>query len=162
MNGRGTIDVTIISDHHQGTIVTDSAVHFDAYRTTPARLALAGAAAIIVAILANVAIYLVARAVDFIPDDLPPEGEGIGVGAIVVVTILTLTVATICLGLFARFSKNPIRNFTILTVIVFVTSIQAPRGIEGAKPQLVLSLMLMHIATAAVAWWVLTRLSRVD
>lgn len=142
--------------------MTDSAAHPAGYRTTLSRLALAGAIAIVVASLVNVAIYVVARAVDFIPDDLPPEGEGIGVGAIVVVSILTIAGATICLGLFARFSKNPIRNFTILAAIVFVTSIQAPRGIEGAKPQLVLSLMLMHIATAVVAWWVLTRLSRVS
>ena len=59
--------------------------------------------------------------------------------------------ATLCLGLFARFSKHPVRNFTILAAIFFFTSIQAPRGIEGAKPQLVLSLMLMHIATAVIS-----------
>lgn len=141
--------------------MTDSAVYLDSYRTAPSRLALAGATAIVVAVLVNVAIYLIARAVDFIPDDLPPEGAGIGVGAIVVVSILTIAVATICLGLFARFSKHPIRNFTILAAIFFFTSIQAPRGIEGAKPQLVLSLMLMHVATAVIAWWALTRLSRV-
>lgn len=109
----------------------------------------------------NVAIYVVARAVDFIPDDLPPEGEGIGVGAIVVVSILTIAVATLCLGLFARFSKNPVRNFTILTAIVLFTSLQAPRGIEGAPGGMIATLLLMHLATAVIAWWVLTRLSRV-
>ncbi len=141
--------------------MTNRAAHLDTFRTSPSRLALAGATAIAVAILVNVAIYLVAWAMGFIPDDLPPEGEGIGIGAIVIVCILTIAVATICLGLFARFSKHPVRNFTILAAIVFFTSIQAPRGIEGAKPQLVLTLMLMHVATAVIAWWVLTRVSRV-
>jgi hypothetical protein len=140
--------------------VTDTAAQPDAYRTTPARLALAGAVAIAAAIVANLVSYLVARAIGAIPDDLSAEAGTFGVPAIVTVCILTIIVATVALGLFDRFSRHPVKNFTILTAIVLFTSLQAPRGIEGAPGSMVATLLVMHVVTAIVAWLALTRLSR--
>ena len=142
--------------------MTETAVEQDDYRTTPARLALAGAAAIFIAIVANVVIYLIARAVDAIPDDLPDEAGTFGIPAIVTVCVITLAVATVALGLFDRLSRDPVRNFTILAAIVLFTSLQAPRGIEGAPGSMVATLLVMHLVTAVIAWLVLTRLSRAD
>lgn len=126
----------------------------------PRRIPIAALVAIIAAIAANVVIYLLARTVDFIPDDLPVDAEQIGIPAIIVATTITVSVAALALWLFVRFSRNPVRNFYILSAIVFVTSAQAPLGIEDASTGLVVSLLLMHSATAIIAVFVLTRLSR--
>jgi hypothetical protein len=141
--------------------VTDTTAQPDDYRTAPTRLALAGAIAILAAIAVDTVIYLVARAIDAIPDDLPTEAESVGIPAIITVCILTIAVATIALGLFARFSTYPVKNFTILAAIVLFTSLSAPRGIDGAPTSMVVTLLLMHVVTAVIAWWVLTRVSRV-
>ena len=126
------------------------------------RLPLAGAVAIVAAITANVVIYLLARAVGAIPDDLPADAEQLGIPAIVIVSILTISVATLALALFARFSAHPIQNFRILSIIVFITSVSAPTGIEDASIGLVVSLLIMHVVTAVIAVLVLSRLSGSD
>lgn len=134
----------------------------DDQRVDMRRVPLAGLVALVGAITADFAIYRVARAVGAIPDDLPSEAEQIGLPAIITVCVLTIVVATIALALFARFSKNPIRNFTILAAIVFVTSVQAPFGIEDASTGLVASLLVMHVVTALITWLALTRLTHVS
>lgn len=140
--------------------MTETAAQPDDYRTTPARLALAGAVAAVAAFVVDIAIYLIARAIDAIPDDLPDGAESVSVAGIAIAVLLTIPVATIALGLFDRFSRHPVKNFTILTAIVFFTSLQAPRGIDGAPGSMVATLLLMHVVTAIVAWLALTRLSR--
>ena len=123
------------------------------------RLPLAGAVAIVAATTANVVIYLLARAVGAIPDDLPEGMSMFGIGAIVFITILTLTIATIAMWGFARFSTMPIRNFTTLTIIVFVTSLPPVFGLDISM-EFTITLVTMHGATAMIAWWCLTQLSR--
>ena len=124
------------------------------------RIPAAGLAAIIAAISANVVIYLLARAVGAIPDELPEGMSMFGIGAIVFITILTLTIATIAMWGFARFSTMPIRNFTTLTIIVFVTSLPPMFGLDISM-EFTITLVTMHGSTAMIAWWCLTRLSRV-
>lgn len=124
------------------------------------RIPAAGLAAIIATISANVVVYLLARAVGAIPDDLPEGMSMFGIGAIVFITILTLTIATIAMWGFARFSTMPIRNFTTLTIIVFVTSLPPVFGLDISM-EFTITLVTMHGATAMIAWWCLTRLSRV-
>ncbi len=141
--------------------MTETIVRPDDYRTTPTRLALAGAVAVVAAIVADVVIYSVARVTGAVPDDLPADAESVGIPAIIAACVLTISVATLAMGLFARLSQHPVRNFTILAAIVAATSLQAPLGIADAPAGLVVSLLLMHGATAAIAWWCLTRLSRI-
>lgn len=125
----------------------------------PRRIPIAGLAAIVAAITANFAIYRIARATGAIPDDVPEGMSMFGVGAIVFITILTLTIATIAMWGFARFSTMPIRNFTTLTIIVFVTSLPPVFGLD-ISTSFASTLVIMHAATAIIAWWCLTRLSR--
>jgi hypothetical protein len=126
------------------------------------RLPLAWAVAVIAAISFDSAIYLVADALGAIPDDLPEIAEGLGIPSIAVVVVLTLTVAAVGLALFGRYSRQPVKNFSILCVIVFATSLQPVVGMEGAPVSLRVTLALMHAVTALIAWWVMTRLTSVS
>jgi hypothetical protein len=126
------------------------------------RLPLAWAVAVIAAFSFDAAIYLVADAIGAIPDDLPEVAAGLGIPSIAVVVVLTLTVAAIALALFARSSQQPVRNFTILSGIVFATSLQPVIGMEGATVSLRVTLVIMHAVTALITWWVMTRLSRIS
>ena len=146
----------------RGTALDQPATTPDDQRVDMRRVPLAGLAALVGAITADFAIYRIARAAGAIPNDLPAGAEQIGMPAIITVCVLTIVVATVALALFARFSTHPIRNFTILAAIVFVTSVQAPLGIEDASTGLIISLLVMHAATALIAWLALTRLARVS
>jgi Family of unknown function (DUF6069) len=125
----------------------------------PRRIPVAGLAAIVAAITANFAIYRIARATDAVPDDLPESVSAFGMGSIIFLTILTLAIATAAMWLFTRFSTMPIRNFTTLTVIIFITSLPPLFSLDIAT-EFRATLMLMHAATAFSAWWCLTRLSQ--
>jgi len=125
----------------------------------PRRIPVAGLAAIVAAITANFAIYRIARATGAIPDDLPDSMSAFGVGAIVFVSVLTLVIATIAMWGFAHFSSMPIRNFTTLTLIIFVTSLPPLFSLDIAT-DFRITLIIMHAATAFCAWWCLTRLTR--
>ncbi len=131
-------------------------------RIATRRLPLAWAVAVVAAISFDAAIYLIADALGAIPDDLPDIAAGLGVPSIAVVVVLTLTVAAVALALLARSSRQPVRNFTILSGIVFATSMQPVIGMDGATVSLRVTLVIMHAVTALIAWWVLTRLTRIS
>jgi len=118
----------------------------------------AGVIAMIAASVANVIVYLIGSAVGAIPDDLPSSAEEIGIPAVIFSCVLTVTVATVAFWLFNRFSENPVRNFVILSGIVFVTSLTGPFTIDGASAGLIASLLVMHVVAAGVVVLVFTRL----
>lgn len=93
-----------------------------------------------------------------IPDDLPSDAELIGISSIIFTCLITITVATIAFLLFNRFSQDPVRNFVILSAIVFTTSLTSPFSIEGASAGLIASLLVMHVVAAGVVVIVFTRL----
>lgn len=131
-------------------------------RISTGKLVVAGASAIVAAIIVNLAMYLVSDAFGAIPDDLPAGAEQFGIPAIVIVAALTVTLATLALGLFGRFSQQPIRNFRVLAIIVLATSLSGPVGIEQAPVGLFVTMIVMHLATAAIAYVVLTRFAPAD
>ena len=127
----------------------------------PRRIPVAGLAAIVAAITANFAIYRIGRATGTIPDDLPDSMSAFGVGAIIFVSVLTLVIATGVMWSFTRFSAMPIRNFTTLTLIIFLTSLPPIFSLDigtGFR----ITLIVMHAGTAFCAWWCLTRLTQVS
>lgn len=125
----------------------------------PRRIPVAGLAAIVAAITANFAIYRIARATDAVPDDLPEGVSAFGVPSIILLSVVTLVVATLAMWLLTRMSTMPIRNFTTLTVIIFVTSLPPLFSLD-ISTDFLFTLMLMHAATAFCAWWFLTRLTQ--
>lgn len=131
-----------------------------ANRVDTRRIPLAWAAAVVAAIVVDAAIYLVADALGAIPEELPSGARQFSLASLFVVVPITLTVAAIALALFERYSGHPVKNFTILTVIVLATSLQPVLGIDGASAGFIATLLLMHLATAAIAWLALTRLTR--
>lgn len=122
------------------------------------QIAGAGIIAAIAASVANVIVYLFARAVDTIPDDLPSGAEQISIPAVIFTCVLTIAVATVAFWMFNRYSKDPVRNFVILSVIVFATSLTGPFSIGDASAGLVMSLLIMHVVATVVVLIVFTRL----
>lgn len=122
------------------------------------RVVLAGLIAAIAASVANAIVYLIASAVGAIPDDLPEAAELVGIPSIVVACVITITVATVAFFLFSHFSRDPVKNFVILSGIVLVTSLSSPFSIEGASAGLITSLLVMHVVAAGVVVIVFTRL----
>lgn len=114
--------------------------------------------AAVAASLVNVIIYLIARAVGAIPDDLPEAAELVGIPSIVFACVITITVATVAFWIFARFSENPVKNFVILAAIVFMTSLSSPFSLEGTTAGLITSLLAMHVVATGIVLIVFTRL----
>lgn len=142
--------------------MTDTTAPPDVFRTSPKRLALAWLVAIAVASFVNSAIYLVARATGAIPDDLTGDAADIILPTVLTVTILTISIATLAFGIFARFTKKPVRNFTILAVLIVLLTLRLPSTLQTAPAEMVVSLLAMHLVTAVIAWWALTQISRVN
>lgn len=122
------------------------------------RVVLAGLIAAIAASVANAIVYLIASAVGTIPDDLPEAAELVGIPSIVLACVITITGATVAFWVFTRYSETPVRNFVILSAIVFTTSLTSPFSIEGATVGLITSLLVMHVVAAGVVVIVFTRL----
>lgn len=125
----------------------------------PRRIPIAALAALVAAITGNWAIYRIGRATEAIPEEIPDGMAAFGVPSILLLTVVTLTAAAIAMWLFTRFSVAPIRNFTTLTIIIFITSLPPLFNLEIGT-DFRFALIAMHALTAACAWWFLTRLTQ--
>jgi hypothetical protein len=119
-----------------------------------------GGLAIALSIVANLILYYVALAV------APSVGEFAMLGPINVVasTILYLIFAIGAFVLVNRFSSTPIRTYRIVATIALLLSLFPPiaagqggiPNIAPASTATVITLILMHIISAAITVWALT------
>ena len=117
--------------------------------------------AAVVAAIVNAIIFALADAAGLFPDDvLLTSGQPMGLGPVVSVTIIGVVGAVIVYALIGRFSRRPIRLFTIVAAVVLVLSFASPLSIPGAGAGYIAALELLHITTAAIAVGLLTRLAR--
>ena len=107
-----------------------------------ARTAIAAVAAVVV----NVLVRALAVAVFDIPDTF----EHIALRAVVVSTLIGVLAAALVYALVARVASDPKRTFTIVAVIALVLSLAAPRSLGFDETAAVLTLVLMHVLTAAI------------
>lgn len=131
-----------------------------ARRIPVAAIAMTGAVAIITAVVAGIAVYLIADALGAIPDPLPGGAEQFGIPAIVFATVLTIALGTVAFWAFTRFSSDPARNFAILAGIVTATSLTGPLSLDDPPAGFVLTLIVLHLVAAAVTVALFLRLDR--
>ena len=123
------------------------------------RLVGVGVATVAVAVLVNVVIRTVAVSVLGIGEGFLP----LGVGPTVVFTVAGMVGAVVVFGLLLRFAGRPVRTFRRVALAVLLVSL-VPDVLMLFSPSMpgttvagVLTLMVEHVASWAVAVGVLTR-----
>jgi hypothetical protein len=110
--------------------------------------------------LASAAIYAVASALGAIPHDVLVSGLGgkepLTLGLVVSTATLAATLAIVVFSVMEWRSKQPIRLFRIVALIVLVASLASPFSIAGATGGMIAALIAMHVTVAAVVVGLLT------
>ena len=125
------------------------------------RFALIGLATVVASVLANVVFYFLAgTVVDYHPD-FPPLANASGTNFFT--TFFAIGAVLVYAGL-RRWTRNPARNFTIVSAVVLALSIIPDLTIippsEGASNGQTTVLILQHVVAATVIVWMLTNLTR--
>ena len=125
------------------------------------RFALVGLGTVVVAVIANVFVYLIGSAfVDYDARFVPLAN----VGGAIIFTLVPAIGAVLLYALLARFSGNPARIFTMIAVVVLVLSVIPDfmyiPTVPGATGGQTAMLILMHIVAAGVIVSMLTTLMR--
>ncbi|MEJ7842443.1 MAG: DUF6069 family protein [Rubrobacter sp.] len=124
------------------------------------RLAWVGGLAVAVAVVVNVVIRTVAVSVLGIGEDFLP----LGVGPTVLFTIVGVLGAVVVFGLILRFARRPVRLFWGVALVALLVSLVPDvlmlfsGSMPGATTAGVLTLIVEHVASWAVAVGVLTTL----
>jgi hypothetical protein len=125
------------------------------------RFALVGLATVLAAVLANVVVYSLGRAV------VGYDREFIilaGVGTPIFFTAIPAVVATLLYAALLRFARRPARTFAIISAVVFVVTTIPDftyiPSVPGATTGQAAVLVAMHIAAAIVIVGMLTTCAR--
>jgi hypothetical protein len=113
------------------------------------------------ATLANVVVYFLADLfVRYRPDFVILQD----VSATVITTAVAGVVASLLYAGLLRFTANPVRNFSVISAIVFVVTTVPDftyiPGVEGASTAQAAVLVLMHVVAAIIITGMLTKLAR--
>ena len=76
---------------------------------------------------------------------------------ILIFSFMSVIGAAVVLGLLARFTKKPERNFLIVAAVVFVGFFFTPFTITGAPSIMIVALELAHVPPAIAAVWALPK-----
>lgn len=127
-----------------------------------------GPAILAASLIVNAILRAFAQAVFDIPEFFMPISSPSFIG----LTIASVIAALIVFVIVARFSKRPYRTYLIVAIIALLVSfipdlmflingVPLPNGETASAPVAgVLTLMLMHIATAAITIFALLRFTR--
>ncbi len=106
----------------------------------------------------NAVIYFVAHSLGFIPASVFVNGQPLTVVPVIISSILPVLVAAGVFALLGRFTKNPVRVFTILAVVLTVISFVNPfMGIPGVPLPMAIVLNVMHVVVAGLVVYAFTR-----
>jgi hypothetical protein len=122
-------------------------------------------AAIVAATVVNVIVFYIGDAAGAFPDDYrfdPPMGgeTSMGVGNVISTTVSYLAAAGIVFAIISRLSNRPIRIFTIVAAVALVLSFFSPFTLEDAPGDMIAVLLLMHVLSAVIGVWVITRFAQ--
>jgi Family of unknown function (DUF6069) len=104
------------------------------------------AIAAVAAVVANVLLRALAVAVFDIPDTF----EHIELRAVILSTLVGVIAAGLAYAVIVRRAEDPARTFTIVAVVALVLSLAAPLSLGFDEAAAVVTLMLMHVLTAAI------------
>ncbi len=125
------------------------------------RFARVGLATVVAALIANLLVYFAGDAVvGYDPDFLILAN----VSGVAIFTFVAAVVAVLVYGGLLRYTRNPVRTFTILSAVVFVVAtipdFTYVPGLEGASNGQTAVLVLTHVVAAAVIVKMLTTRAR--
>jgi len=125
------------------------------------RFALVGLVTVVVAVLANLLVYLIGSAVVGYDPQFVVLANASGT---ILFTVVPAVVAVLLYAALIRFTSNPARIFTNIAVVVLIISLIPDLTyiptVPGASTGQTAILILMHVVAAVVIVSVLTRLTR--
>lgn len=141
--------------------ITSSSTSQESRGISWGRYALVGLATVIASVLANVLVYYIGSMIVAYDPGFVVLST---VGGTVIFTVVPAIVAVLLYAILLRFTRNPARIFTIISVVVFVVTLipdftYIPTVPGSSNPQTAI-LVLMHVVAAVVIVWMLTTLSR--
>ena len=128
------------------------------------RILVATVGAIVAAIIANVIVFVIGDAAGAFPDDYRfsvPGGDetSMGISNVILSTFTFLAIGGIVFAIINRFSRRPVRIFLYVAVTALVLSFFQPFTLQDAPGDMIVVLLLMHVAAAVVGVLVMLRLS---
>jgi Family of unknown function (DUF6069) len=111
------------------------------------------AIAALAAVVANALVSVIAVGLFDIPDTF----EHIELRAVIVSTLIGVIAAGLVYAIVARSAEDPPRTFTIVAVVALLLSLAAPLSLGFDETAAVLTLVLMHVLTAAIVIAAFTR-----
>ena len=106
----------------------------------------------------NSVVYFAAKSLGFIPDTALVNGQPLTVVPVIISCILPVMVAAGIFALLGRFTKNPVRIFTMVAVVVLVLSfVNAFVAIPGVTLAMGIVLNLMHVVVAGFTLYAVRR-----
>jgi Family of unknown function (DUF6069) len=136
----------------------------DGGQISAARLTWATVFAALIAVGATMALYSLASAAGLIdPRVVLPSVFGMGplsLASVSATAALATAAAGVVLGVLARSTGRPLRNFRVLATALAVLSLSMPATIHGPSAAMRLTMAGMHVIVWAVCVGVLARLAR--
>lgn len=123
-------------------------------------VSLAPLAGLIAAVL-NAILFLIGSSTGAIPADLiiPNAGQPLTIVPVLVASFVPAIAAGLLLALLNRFTKRPLRIFTIIAVAFLTFSFISPFSIPGAPVGMIVTLELMHVVVAGAVLLIFSRLA---
>lgn len=123
------------------------------------QIAQTGGIAALGAVIINAILFFIADVAGVWDDILiPPSDEEMFIVPVMFASIVGITGGTIVFALLNQFSKNPIRIFQIVAVIVLLFSFTNPLTVPDADLPFILTLEVMHIVAGGLTIALFTRL----
>lgn len=148
---------------HANRIRTQDVDIADGGSISVARLAWATVFAALIAVGASVALFSLATAAGFVDQRVVlPSVLGMGplsVASVSATAALATLAAGVVLGILARSTRQPVRNFRVLATALAVLSLALPATIPGPSVDMRVAMAGMHVIVWAVGLAVLTTLA---
>lgn len=116
----------------------------------------------LIAAVINVALFLIGLSTGAIPGDfiIPNAGQPLSAMPMIVASIFPALAAGGVLAVLNRFTKNPLRIFNIISLILLVLSFASPFSVPNMPMGMVIILELMHVVVAAAVVYVFNRYAK--
>lgn len=106
----------------------------------------------------NAVIFYVAGSLGTFPATALIQGQPLTVVPVIISSVLPVLVAAGVFALLGRFTRRPVRIFTIVAVLLLVATAANPFvGIPGVTPAMGIVLNLMHLVVGGLVVWGFTR-----
>ena len=118
-------------------------------------IAVAGLKAIVVAVLVNVSLFFVWTAAGLLDRTflLPNTNAPLTAVQVAMATAIPMVTGTLLFALLVRFTRTPVRIFTIIAIGFGLLSLASPFTIPGVPLPYALALGTMHVAPVAALVW---------